>query len=351
MTKYKLNEWVTRPFSRHWTNIVGGNFADPQLASEGANDLLCYDRDAGSGAIFATVKSGYLDDGAPVGNGPVQVGGALTFDRRWNQIIAGPFGKSGAQLLFYDATAGLGEFFGLDGNGNLRLINRNSGWRTSWTQILAGKFSDDDGLQLLFYDAEARTGEFWAVDEHANLRLIRSNAGWWRSSWDTILRGKFSGNKYDDLLFYDKAAGTGEFWHTDGRGGVELFHSYTDWRTTWMGVKAGSFAYGSKYDGLLFYEAGTGYTEFYATDGNGGIDNLNVELGTLWPSKAARWRSVLPGNFIGATLGGVSDLVGYDPDPVIVNAPVAMEKEERRIVPPPTAFHGSISYFQLVPHA
>lgn len=78
MTKYKLNEWVTRPFSRHWTNIVGGNFADPQLASEGANDLLCYDRNAGSGAIFATVKSGYLDDGAPVGNGPVQVGGALT---------------------------------------------------------------------------------------------------------------------------------------------------------------------------------------------------------------------------------------------------------------------------------
>ncbi|MGH9581965.1 MAG: hypothetical protein ACRD4O_03390 [Bryobacteraceae bacterium] len=349
MITYTLTEWATRPFSRTWTNIVDGDFADPQLASQGAYDLLCYDRNAGSGAIFATVSNGNLNNGAPVQNGPVQVGGALTFDHRWSQIVAGPFGKSGAQLLFYDASTGTGEFFGLDASGNLHLINRNTGWLTSWTQIIAGKFTSDDGLQLLFYDAEAGIGDFWSVDNNASVHRVRTNTGW-RNSWYSIIRGKFSDNKFDDLLFYDKSAGTGEFWHPDGSGGVELFSSQTDWRASWHGVKAGAFALGSKYDGLLFYEDGTGYTEFYATDGKGGISRLSVDLGALWPSKAAHWRNVFAGNFIGTALGGLSDLVAYDPDPVIVNAPPTLKKEERRIIHP-IPFQGSISYFQLLPHA
>jgi len=106
---------------------------------QGANDLLCYDRNAGLGAIYATVKSGRLDDRTPVENGPARVGGNLTFDLRWNQIVTGPFGPSGAQLPFYDATTGVGEFHGLDAKGNLRLIKQNAGWRKSWTQIVSGK--------------------------------------------------------------------------------------------------------------------------------------------------------------------------------------------------------------------
>ena len=126
-------------FPGTWTNVIGGNFADPQVAMQGANDLLCYDRNAGLGAIYATVKSGRLDDRTPVENGPARVGGNLTFDLRWNQIVTGSFGPSGAQLLFYDATTGVGEFHGLDAKGNLRLIKQNAGWRKSWTQIVSGK--------------------------------------------------------------------------------------------------------------------------------------------------------------------------------------------------------------------
>lgn len=324
MVTYTLTEWASRPFSRIWTNVVGGNFADPQLASRGATDLLAYDRNAGSGAIFATVKTGQLDNGTPVQNGPVQVGGALSFDHRWNQIVVGPFGKSGAQLLFYDATTGVGEFFGLDASGHLHLITRATGWRTSWTQIISGKFSNDDGLQLLFYDAAAGTGEFYAVDANASLHLLRTDTGW-RSSWYSIQAGNFSSSKYDDLLFYDKAGSTGEFYATDGHGGISLLKSYTDWRNTWHGVRAGAFALGSAYEGLLFYEDNTGYTEFYGTDGHGGISRLDVSLGALWASQAAHWQKVLAGNFIGST--GLSDLVGYD------------------------ATDGAVSYFQLAPHA
>jgi hypothetical protein len=286
--------------------------------------MLCYNRNAAAGAIFASVKNGTLDNRTPVVNGPVQFGGSLVFDRRWNQIIVGPFGKSGAQLLFYDATTGVGEFFGLDANGNLRLLKQNTGWRTSWTQIISGKFSSDDGLQLLFYDAAANTGEFYAVDNNAGLRRLRTITTF-RSSWNAIIRGKFSDNKFDDLLFYDRAAGTGEFWHTDGKGGISLFSSHTNWRTTWRGVRAGAFELGAKYSGLLFFEDGTGYTEFYGTNGKGSISQLNVNLGTLWPSKAARWQTVLTGNFIGATAGDTSDLLGYD------------------------ASGQSVSYFQFVP--
>jgi hypothetical protein len=346
MITYTLTDWVTRPFSRTWTNIVDGDFANPQLASEAAYDLLCYDRNAGTGAIFATVKAGTLDNGTPVQNGPVQVGGALTFDRRWNQIVTGPFGKSGAQLLFYDASTGTGEFYGLDSNGNPQLINRNTGWLTSWTQIISGKFTNDDGLQLLFYDAAAGIGDFWSVDNNASVQRIHTNTGW-RSSWYTILAGKFSDNKFDDLVFYDKEGGTGEFYHTDGQGGISVFSSQKDWRTTWRGVKNGAFALGSNYDGLLFYEDNTGHTEFYSTDGNGGISQLTVNLGSLWPNKAARWQNVFAGNFIGSEIGGLSDIVGYDPEPTIVNAPLASSAEKIVITPP---FNGTVCYFQLIPH-
>jgi hypothetical protein len=342
---YALTEWVTRPFSKALTNVVRGNFADPQFSTRGADDLLCYDRQAGVAEIFATVQHGALDNGKPVSDGPVLAGGPKTFDRRWNKIVVGPFGKSGAQLLFYDASSGTGEFFGVDANGSLFLINRNTGWRSSWTQIVAGNFSDSDGLDLLFYDASTGLGEFYSVDQHANIHFMRSNLGW-RNSWYSILRGKFSDSKFDDIVFYDKGAGTGEFYHTDGNGNISRFSQHTNWRNTWRALRAGGFAFGSKYDALLFYEDQTGHTEFYATDGHGSISQLTVDLGTLWPVKAPRWQEVLAGNFIGTSPGLLSSLVGYDPGPTIVNKPLAPPNPK---IPVTNPFQGTVSYFQLIP--
>src|SRR5689334_305819 len=91
MPKFDLNVWVTRSFPTTWTHIVKGSFADPQAATQGATDLFCYDRNAGIGAFFATVRSGRLDDGTIVPDGPRQVGPNHTFGRRWTHVVSGRF--------------------------------------------------------------------------------------------------------------------------------------------------------------------------------------------------------------------------------------------------------------------
>jgi len=52
----------------------------------------------------------------------------------------------------------------------------------------------------------------------------------WLKTWSLIIPGKFSNGRFTDLLFYDRAAGIGEFWSTDGEGNVSRIGTNTDWR-------------------------------------------------------------------------------------------------------------------------
>jgi len=40
------------------------------------------------------------------------------------------------------------------------------------------------------------------------------------------------------LLFYDRSNGVGEFYQNDGKGGIALIKSHTDWRKTWSIVQS-----------------------------------------------------------------------------------------------------------------
>jgi hypothetical protein len=53
----------------------------------------------------------------------------------------------------------------------------------------------------------------------------------WRKSWDQIIPGKFSGGNYTDLLFYDRKAGQGEIYSSDGSGNITLLqrHNWRKW--------------------------------------------------------------------------------------------------------------------------
>jgi hypothetical protein len=310
MPRFALDVWVTRDFPRTWTHVIDGPFADPQFDTKHATDLLCYDGNSGIGAFFATVKAGRLDDGTAVQDGPHRVGANLTFSRRWTHIVNAPFAPpypGGVQLLFYDAASGVGEFYATDGSGNLILTRTHYGWRTSWTHILGGRFGN---ANLLFYDAANGTGEFYSVDGSGYIHLIRTIEGW-RSSWHSIITGNFSRSQYDDLLFYDKGAGVGEFYRTDGQGGMTLFSEHDNWRTSWRQVLSGQFLQNSTYDGLLFYEESSGYTELYSTDGHGSISQIDVNLGNQW---ALPWQVIRAGVFT-PYLGipGTSSLCNYDP--------------------------------------
>ncbi|MGB9180125.1 MAG: hypothetical protein WCB68_12835 [Pyrinomonadaceae bacterium] len=309
MSKFELGVWVSRQFPKTWTHVIKGSFADPQFDTRAATDLFCYDRNAGIGAFFATVKNGKLDDGTLVQDGPHQVGANHTFSRRWTHIVNGPFAPpfpGGVQLLFYDATSGVGEFYATDGLGNLTLKKHHSGWRTSWTLILAGHFGT---ANLLFYDATDGTGAFYSVDSSGNMHLIRTYHGW-LTSWHSIITGNFSSSQNDDLLFYDKSRGIGVFYKIDGDAKTTLFSEHDNWRKTWQHIVSGQFLQNATYDGLLFYEENSGHTEFYSTDGHGSISQIDVNVGSQW---SLPWQVILAGEFTpNIGLIGTSRLCSYD---------------------------------------
>src|SRR3954453_174215 len=126
---------------------------------------------------------------------------------------------------------------------------------------------------LLFYDPAASTGEFY-MTEGGGIEL-RQTAMNWRQSWTQVVPGKFGGTGLTDLLFYDPTTGTGEFYTVDGYGGMRLLQQYTGWRTSWTQIVPGSFMratashspHGLDLTDLLFYDAAAGVGEFYACTG------------------------------------------------------------------------------------
>ena len=68
-------------------------------------------------------------------------------------ILAGNFADGGeSDLLFYDRSAGWGEFYRNRGEANLLKLKEASDWRRTWSQIVVGDFGGDGWNDLLFYD-------------------------------------------------------------------------------------------------------------------------------------------------------------------------------------------------------
>jgi hypothetical protein len=173
MLHSELGVCVTQEFPTGWTEIMKGSFPDPQFDPQAATDLFCYNENTGTGAFFATVKNGQFDDG------PRKVGRNHIFIRQWTHIvyipivaISFPAPHIDKLLLFYDAASGLAELYETDGRGNINLKKQYSGWRISWTQIIAGQFGK---ANLLFYDEANRVGEFYTINNSGDLQLIE---GW-----------------------------------------------------------------------------------------------------------------------------------------------------------------------------
>lgn len=97
--------------------------------------------------------------------------------------------------------------------------------------------------------------------------LIGSHADW-RSTWRHIVAGKFSNSPYSSLLFYEHGTGYAEFYDTDGQGGISFLQSHSNWRNSWTHIVSGIF-YGTARTGLLFYDREAGFAAIYDTvDGN-----------------------------------------------------------------------------------
>jgi hypothetical protein len=162
-----------------WDLIVSGNFG-----GDGLYDLLFYDSSSNTGEFYV------------VENDSMNLLRSYTDWRdSWTQIVPGNFGSTQyTDLVFYDGM-GTGQFWSVD-KGQIELLHTYEDWRTSWKQIIPGAFANSgfslpgaSDSDLLFYDGMG-TGQFWAVDE-GQITLMQSHSEW-RSSWSQIVPGRFT---------------------------------------------------------------------------------------------------------------------------------------------------------------
>jgi hypothetical protein len=91
-------------------------------------------------------------------------------------------------------------------------------------------------MGLVFYEPSTGTGEFYSTDGQGGISLLRQYTTW-RRDWSLIVPGNFGGSDYTGLLFYEPSTGTGEFYSTDGQGGIHLLRQYTTWRRDWSQIQ------------------------------------------------------------------------------------------------------------------
>ena len=262
----------------------------------GISELLFYDRQVGVGEFYA------VNTGATIEIQYQQTGWRTS----WAQIVSGKFtprDRFGSDLLFYDPSSGTGEFYTTDAVGGTSLTQSHADWPAGWNSIIPGHFSNNGFDDLLFYNRAQGLGQFSRTDGKGGISPLGGAHTNWRNSWSLIVPGKFSDGPYTDLLFYDPVAGTGEFWQCDGKGNLSLIGSNPDWNSDWSIIVPGNFS-GGKYTDLLFYEPSTGTGEFWSPDGRGNISLIQAH--TNWRSD---WTTILPGNFANSSN---TDLLFYE---------------------------------------
>jgi hypothetical protein len=205
-------------------------------------------------------------------------------------------------LLFYARSAGVGQLYATNLAGDIGLLSTYTDWRTTWTLIVPMHFSRARHSDVLFYNASAGLGELYSTNGLGELNPIVRRYTNWRTTWSIILAGSFTGNGFSDLLFYARAAGIGEFYRTDKHGNLTLLTSHTDWLTTWSQIVAGNFSRSDSSD-LLFYEPTAGVPECWTVDAYGNVAFLNST------PTSHTWSIILPLNVTGSPF---SDLLCYD---------------------------------------
>jgi len=183
---------------------------------------------------------------------------------------------------------------------NFELIGWYSGWRNDWSNIVAGQFTAGIYSSLLFYEQSTGHVEFYETHGQRNITLFHQEDGW-RTSWSLIVPGYFRQCSFlpknrqpsnTGFVLYDREAGFGAIYDTNGHGVIEKLAEYSDWRNSWTHIIAGSFT-SSPFSGLLFYEGETGYAELYETDGAGGIGNGPIKTYNF----GKNWTHLVAGDF------------------------------------------------------
>ncbi len=126
------------------------------------------------------------------------------------------------------------------------LLASDNSWRTTWATIIAGRFSASPYGGLLFVEQSTGYAELYETDGSGRIvapPLGTSDPLGGQAGWTHIVPGFFGPSGLTGLLLYDSAAGTGQFLDSDGQGRFLTLNTYSGWRTTWSHIVAGRFVY------------------------------------------------------------------------------------------------------------
>lgn len=174
-----LRHRTHKNWSRSWSQII-----PVRRQKAHSPGVLFYEAHSGTGEFYDV-----MDDG-DVALSRRHLGWGKT----WSQIIPVPaFAGDGTTLLFYDAQEGQGELYSFEKNGEMSLpmtlLKDYEGWRKSWSRIVPICCGGIDSPLLLFYDASAGQGEFYHFAQDYGLIHVATRDGW-SKSWSHVLAVK-----------------------------------------------------------------------------------------------------------------------------------------------------------------
>ena len=218
----------------------------------------------------------------------------------WTHIVAGKFSDAHDDcVLFYEGSTGFAEIYQTDGQGNISLLRQHPdlgriGDRSRrWTHIVAGRFSDSPRTSLLLADRTTGFAAIFNTDASGNLIKLREFPNW--GVWTHVTTVRVVNSEFSAVLRYHQAEGTGEILACDGHGTLTRRQQSNAWRTTWSHV-VGGFGSG---DSVLFYEDSSGHCELYRLTYDPNNENTDVNalgdmISTDLPPGAA---TVVAGSF------------------------------------------------------
>ncbi len=166
-----------------YTHILAGKFG-----AGGECDFFGYDPVAGQGDIWTTNDKGAL----------VWVNSYPSLPKGCTQVVAANLlGDDCRDLLFYQPEKAQIEIYQVNMPGRLTPAIVSSGIRSTWTSIVMGSFGSRPYQHLFFYDAAAGLGEFYASAPAANgqLQLVGQNSSL-RKGCTQVVSGNYENKEH-----------------------------------------------------------------------------------------------------------------------------------------------------------
>jgi hypothetical protein len=265
----------------NWTHIVPCSIYTQQYPYN--TQLLCYNKNSGAAKFFGLDSADNL----------IQLSNT-TYSTGWTHIIHGFFKEASGNesLLFYNSSSGLAQFYSTDGQGGINQLS-SSTYSKGWTHIVPGWYTiftpsggGERTTDLLFYNSSNGLAQFYSTDGQGGINQLSSST--YSTGWSHIISGIFvAGYTNTALLFYNSSNGLAQFYSTDGQGGINQLSSST-YSTGWSqivdfpGLPSNMPDTGNP-DRLLFYNSGSGLAQVYNTDNKGGISQLsNSNVNSGW---------------------------------------------------------------------